>query len=62
MGKMKLSIDVTKVIGGEVINADKMQIYAGLDIATNKVTVFFSYSGLRCRRYPSPRRVPRAVE
>jgi len=23
--------------GGEVINADKIQIYAGLDIATNKI-------------------------
>ena len=38
-GKTKLSIDVAKVIGGEVINADKMQIYAGLDIATNKVSI-----------------------
>lgn len=36
-GKTKLSIDISKVIGGEVINADKMQIYAGLDIATNKI-------------------------
>ncbi|KAF8711185.1 hypothetical protein HU200_029198 [Digitaria exilis] len=38
-GKTKLSIDVARVIGGEVINADKMQIYAGLDIATNKVSI-----------------------
>lgn len=38
-GKTKLSIDVAKVIGGEVINADKMQVYAGLDIATNKVSI-----------------------
>ena len=36
-GKMKLSIDISKVIDGEVINADKMQIYAGLDITTNKI-------------------------
>lgn len=36
-GKTKLSIDISKVIGGEVINADKMQIYAGLDITTNKI-------------------------
>ncbi|CAL5079126.1 unnamed protein product [Urochloa decumbens] len=35
--KTKLSIDVSKAIGGEVINADKMQMYSGLDIATNKV-------------------------
>jgi adenylate isopentenyltransferase (cytokinin synthase) len=37
MGKTKLSIDISKAIGGEVINADKMQMYAGLDIATNKI-------------------------
>jgi len=36
-GKTKLSIDISKAIGGEVMNADKMQIYAGLDIATNKI-------------------------
>ncbi|CAL4949633.1 unnamed protein product [Urochloa decumbens] len=36
-GKTKLSIDVCKKIGGEVVNADKMQIYAGLDITTNKI-------------------------
>ncbi|RCV38093.1 hypothetical protein SETIT_8G114500v2 [Setaria italica] len=38
-GKTKLSIDVAKVIGGKVINADKMQIFAGLDITTNKVSI-----------------------
>ena len=36
-GKTKLSIDISKVIGGEVINADKMQMYAGLDISSNKI-------------------------
>jgi len=36
-GKTKLSIDVSKVISGEVVNADKMQIYSGLDITTNKL-------------------------
>jgi len=35
--KTKLSIDVSKVISGEVVNADKMQIYSGLDITTNKL-------------------------
>ncbi|KAL6630949.1 hypothetical protein ACP70R_028289 [Stipagrostis hirtigluma subsp. patula] len=35
-GKTKLSIDVAKVIGGEVLNAVRMQIYAGFDITTNK--------------------------
>ncbi|RCV06325.1 hypothetical protein SETIT_1G153900v2 [Setaria italica] len=38
-GKMKLSIDVAKVIDGEVINADKMQIFARFDITTNKVSI-----------------------
>jgi adenylate isopentenyltransferase (cytokinin synthase) len=38
-GKTKLSIDVCKAIGGEVVNTDKMQIYAGLNIATNKVNL-----------------------
>nr|ADD60672.1 putative adenylate isopentyneyl transferase protein [Oryza meyeriana var. granulata] len=36
-GKTKLSIDIAKAIGGEVVNADKMQMYDGLDITTNKV-------------------------
>lgn len=36
-GKTKLSIDVSKVISGEVVNTDKMQIYSGLDITTNKL-------------------------
>ena len=38
-GKTKLSIDVSKAIGGEVVNADKMQLYAGLDITTNEICV-----------------------
>jgi adenylate isopentenyltransferase (cytokinin synthase) len=37
MGKTKLSIDISKVFGGEVINADEMQMYTSLDIATNKI-------------------------
>ncbi|KAG2577626.1 hypothetical protein PVAP13_6NG165806 [Panicum virgatum] len=37
IGKTKLSIDVSKVISGEVVNVDKMQIYSSLDITTNKV-------------------------
>uniref|UniRef100_A0A0E0L5E9 Adenylate isopentenyltransferase n=1 Tax=Oryza punctata TaxID=4537 RepID=A0A0E0L5E9_ORYPU len=38
-GKTKLSIDAAKVIGGEVVNADKIQLYGGLDVTTNKVTL-----------------------
>jgi tRNA A37 N6-isopentenylltransferase MiaA len=36
IGSTKLPIDISKVIGGEVIIADKMQMYIGLDITTNK--------------------------
>ncbi|KAL6848621.1 hypothetical protein ACP4OV_021204 [Aristida adscensionis] len=36
-GKTKLSIDAAEALGGEVVNADKIQLYAGLDITTNKV-------------------------
>ncbi|CAN6327377.1 unnamed protein product [Urochloa humidicola] len=36
-GKTKLSIDAARALGGEVVNADKIQLYAGLDITTNKV-------------------------
>ncbi|XP_062201975.1 adenylate isopentenyltransferase 8, chloroplastic-like [Phragmites australis] len=43
--KTKLSIDVAKVIGDEVLNVDKMQAYAGFDIATNKVS-FLSRCGI----------------
>ncbi|KAJ1263966.1 hypothetical protein BS78_09G227000 [Paspalum vaginatum] len=36
-GKTKLSIDAALALGGEVVNADKIQLYAGLDVTTNKV-------------------------
>lgn len=36
-GKTKLSIDAAQALGGEVVNADKIQLYAGLDVTTNKV-------------------------
>ncbi|XP_022735645.1 adenylate isopentenyltransferase 5, chloroplastic-like [Durio zibethinus] len=38
-GKSKLSIDLATHFHGEVINSDKIQVYKGLDIITNKVTV-----------------------
>ncbi|KAF3793049.1 Adenylate isopentenyltransferase 5 [Nymphaea thermarum] len=38
-GKSRLSIDLAKHFPAEVINADKMQVYEGLDTVTNKVTV-----------------------
>ncbi|CAL4901922.1 unnamed protein product [Urochloa decumbens] len=36
-GKTKLSIDAARAVGGEAVNADKIQLYAGLDVTTNKV-------------------------
>lgn len=37
-GKSKLSIDLATHFPAEIINSDKMQVYEGLDIATNKIT------------------------
>lgn len=38
VGKTKLSIELSKKLNGEVINADSTQVYKNLDIATAKVT------------------------
>lgn len=37
-GKSRLAIDLATQYPAEVINSDKMQVYRGLDILTNKVT------------------------
>ncbi|KZS18957.1 tRNA dimethylallyltransferase [Daphnia magna] len=37
-GKSKLALELAEKYGGEIISADSMQIYQGLDIITNKVT------------------------
>ncbi|PHT59969.1 Adenylate isopentenyltransferase 5, chloroplastic [Capsicum baccatum] len=37
-GKSRLSIDLANHFSAEVVNSDKMQVYKGLDIVTNKVT------------------------
>lgn len=37
-GKSKLALEIAHKFGGEVISADAMQMYKGLDIVTNKVT------------------------
>lgn len=37
-GKSKLALELAAKYGGEVISADAMQMYRGLDIVTNKVT------------------------
>ncbi|MGG1151516.1 tRNA (adenosine(37)-N6)-dimethylallyltransferase MiaA [Bacillus wiedmannii] len=38
VGKTKLSIDLAKVLNGEIISGDSMQIYRTMDIGTAKVT------------------------
>ena len=37
VGKTKLSIELAKQYNGEIINADSMQIYEGLDVGTAKI-------------------------
>ena len=38
VGKTKLSIELAKRINGEIISADSMQVYKGMDIGTAKIT------------------------
>lgn len=38
VGKTKVSVELAKAAGGEIISADSMQIYKGMDIGTAKVT------------------------
>jgi tRNA dimethylallyltransferase len=38
-GKSALSIALARELGGEVVNADSMQLYRGMDIGTAKLTV-----------------------
>jgi tRNA dimethylallyltransferase len=37
-GKSQLGIAIAEALGGEVVNADAMQLYRGMDIGTAKVT------------------------
>ncbi len=37
VGKTKISIDLAKRIGGEIISADSMQVYKHMDIGTDKI-------------------------
>ncbi|KAH8149842.1 uncharacterized protein LAJ45_05994 [Morchella importuna] len=37
-GKSNLAVDLALALNGEIINADAMQMYAGLPIITNKIT------------------------
>ncbi|XP_017276434.1 tRNA dimethylallyltransferase [Kryptolebias marmoratus] len=47
-GKSKLAIELGKRLQGEIISADSMQVYQGLDIITNKVT---AEERARCRHH-----------
>ena len=38
-GKSAAAIDVARAVGGEVVNADSMQLYRGMDIGTAKLPV-----------------------
>ena len=38
VGKTKLSIEIAKKYNGEIVNADAVQVYKGLDIGSAKVT------------------------
>ncbi len=38
VGKTELSIRLAKEVGGEIISADSMQVYRGMDIGTAKIT------------------------
>ena len=38
VGKTALSIELAKAVGGEIISADSMQVYRGMDIGTAKIT------------------------
>ena len=37
VGKTKLSVMLAKLLDGEIINADSMQVYKGLDIGSAKI-------------------------
>jgi tRNA dimethylallyltransferase len=38
-GKSALSLQLARALGGEIVNADSMQLYRGMDIGTAKLTV-----------------------
>lgn len=37
VGKTELSIKLAKAVGGEIISADSMQVYRGMDIGSAKI-------------------------
>ena len=48
VGKTKLSIELAKKFNGEIINADVMQMYKGVSVATAKVrfSIIITYETL----------------
>jgi tRNA dimethylallyltransferase len=38
-GKSDLAVELARILGGEVVNADSMQLYRGMDIGTAKLTM-----------------------
>lgn len=38
-GKSRLSVDLATRFSGEIINSDKMQVYKGLEITTNQISI-----------------------
>jgi tRNA dimethylallyltransferase len=38
-GKSAAALDIAEALGGEVVNADSMQLYRGMDVGTAKLTV-----------------------
>ena len=37
VGKTELSIELAKAVNGEILSADSMQVYRGMDIGTAKI-------------------------
>ena len=52
-GKTALSIALAKARGTEIISADSMQIYRGMDIGTAKPTAARASQGGMRERFPS---------
>ena len=38
VGKTSLAVDLARALGGEIVNADSMQVYRGMDVGTAKPT------------------------
>lgn len=38
VGKSEIAVEIAKTVGGEIISADSMQIYRGLNVGSGKIT------------------------